>query len=192
MNDENERDEFIGLLYEQYYSDLILYCRRCFREAGVDDVSGYADEAVQEVFMKASRLYRRLMRHPNIVGWLYKACFNQIRNGKNKFYRSAKHRDVETRDKDDGEGQRMDNECFVDPYDLIQKYEDDEEYRDVKDRIYKALIDSQRVTFSKYYLEGKKIREIHEETGISEGTIKSHLNRIRERLRTLGFDKNIF
>lgn len=188
MSIGNERDEFIGQLYEAYHDDLILFCRRHYHQAGVDDATGCAEETVQEVFMSAAKLYEKLMSHPNIAGWLYKTCIHKINNERKKFYRRGKRHGHAGGERNDAEAERRETINFADPHDLIQKYEDDEAYQDIKDRMYEALMESQRAAFTEYYIHGKKIKEIHEAAKVAEGTIKSQLKRIRDRLRKMGFD----
>jgi len=41
----------------------------------------------------------------------------------------------------------------------------------------------QRICFFLYYVEGWELRDIQEVVGLREGTVKSHLNRARQKIR---------
>lgn len=182
-----DQDRFIEDLYKEYFNDLLLFCRRMYVEANVADPAGEAENCVHEVFMKAYKEHEKLIKHPDIERWLFKACVYEINNVKNKYWRRDKRHEHDlTVYQDEKHSEKPD---FADPLDSIKKFEEDESFQDVKDRLYQALMNNQRTTFDEFYVKGESIKQINEKFGIPIGTIKSTLMRIRNRLKAMGIDK---
>ena len=68
-------------LYLDYYPSLILYARRILKEE-----EGWAEDLVQDVFIRTWEANREIREAENIVTYLYQAvkyrCLNELRNRK--------------------------------------------------------------------------------------------------------------
>lgn len=137
-------------LYLDYYPSLILYARRILKEE-----EGWAEDLVQDVFIRTWKANRELREVESIVTYLYQAvkyrCLNELRNRK-------RHRLIE--------------EHIERPEDtdVEMLYFEQEVVRRVNE-VVSQLAPKCREIFVKH-IDGLSQREIAEQMGISEETVK--------------------
>lgn len=137
-------------LYLDYYPSLILYARRILKEE-----EGWAEDLVQDVFIRTWEANREIREAENIVTYLYQAvkyrCLNELRNRK-------RHRLIE--DHIDRPGDTN--------FEML--YFEQEVVRRVNE-VVSRLAPKCREIFVKH-MDGLSQREIAEQMGISEETVK--------------------
>lgn len=170
---EMERNKFITMLYNDYFDRLVLFCHRVtgYRP----ELMPFAEECVQDVFHTAIKKYTKLVNHPDIEGWFFRSCINRMNNVLKTYY-GRKKRHAYSIDADNVK------ELF-DPNDSFQCFEEEQAYREVLERIYTLLLDSEKEIFDQYFLEKRNIDQISKRLGKSSGSIKSIIYRMRKRLR---------
>lgn len=174
MGEGRDRNDFLHALYEQYYDRLLLFCLRYLSQD--PDPEGFAEECVQEVFVRAHKSHRKLKSHQNIEGWLFRTALNFIGNERAKRHRRKRwHRhSIDAQDTP-----------LPHPADVIQQYLDREGYQAFVKEIYRVLSDKQILVFEEHYFNHLKIHEIAEKHSLPEGTVKSRLNRIRKLVQQI-------
>jgi RNA polymerase sigma-70 factor (ECF subfamily) len=135
----------------------------------------------QEVFIKVIRGINSFRGDCSLWTFLYRVTMNA-------FYDHSRRQKTQGRfyNMTDMEGDDPDDRGF-DIKDAVS-IEDDYEKKAVKESIKKAmnsLTDIQREVFMLKNLEGYKIREVAVMLKISEGTVKSHLNRAMEKVKNV-------
>lgn len=137
-------------LYLDFYPSLILFARRILKEE-----EGWAEDLVQDVFIRTWEANREIREAENIVTYLYQAvkyrCLNELRNQK-------RHRLIE-------DNINLPNETNVE-----MLYFEQEVVRRI-DEVISQLAPKCREIFTKH-LDGLSQREIAEQMGISEETVK--------------------
>ena len=135
-----------------------------------------AQEVTQDAFLKAYRQLRTLKDPNAFSGWLYvivaRECLDWLR--KNRIPMES----LDTTDP--GEVDKVSYSQYVAEK---QKSETDETRREVVKELLKKLPESERTVMTLHYLGEMTIKAVSEFLGVSENTVKSRLNRARNRLR---------
>lgn len=124
-----------------------------------------AADAVQEAFVQAHLRWRRLQRYDDPVGWVRRVAINKLRDDHRR--QGRKQRAVERLRRDVRE-ETLDWSDGADAATLLA-----------------GLPRQQRLAVALFYIEGLSVREVATSLGISDGAVKFHLNRGRERLRSV-------
>jgi RNA polymerase sigma-70 factor, ECF subfamily len=127
--------------------------------AGSNDA---AADAVQDAFVKAHLRWRKISQYDDPVGWIRRVAINKLRDEHRRAGRKA--RAVERLA---GEREQVANEPVIDEMNGL-----------IAD-----LPRQQRLCVALFYVEQLSVAEIGDTLGISEGAVKFHLHRGRERLR---------
>jgi RNA polymerase sigma-70 factor (ECF subfamily) len=136
----------------------------------------------QEAFVKVVQYIGSFRGDSSFWTFLYRITMNAFYDFKRK--EKVRGRVGNFTDQEDADGER-----HFEVKDLVN-IEEDFEKKDLKDKLQKALsglTEAQREVFVLKTTEGLKIREIAQLLKISEGTVKSHLNRATEKIKiTIG------
>ena len=135
-----------------------------------------AQEITQDAFLNA---YRKLgtLKNPNLfAGWLYVIASNLCLDWLRKNRLPMESLDVE----DTNEVDKVSYSQY-----MVEKRESeaDETRREVVKDLLKKLPESERTVMTLHYLGEMTIKTISEFLGVSQNTVKSRLNRARNRLR---------
>ena len=120
-----------------------------------------AADAVQEAFVKAHLHWGRMSRYDDPVGWIRRVAINRLRDDHRRQTRKARAE------------QRMSNER---PKSL-------EPAIDESAQMLAGLPRQQRLAMALFYVDGMSVAEVAAAMKLSEGAVKFHLHRGRERLR---------
>lgn len=123
-----------------------------------------AADAVQEAFVKAHLRWRRVGQYEDPVGWIRRVAINKVRD---EHRRSGRARQVV---------ERIGNA----PERHVAEPELDELHQ-----LLAGLPRQQRAAIALFYVEGLPVTDIAATLRISEGAVKFHLHKGRERLRSV-------
>lgn len=123
-----------------------------------------AADAVQSAFVKAHVRWRRVRHYDDPVAWIRRVAINELRDEARRSGR--KQRAIE----------RLGSQTPT---------SSPEPVLDEMSRLLAELPKQQKVAVALYYVEQLTVAEIAEALGLSEGAVKFHLHRGRERLRTV-------
>ena len=115
--------------------------------------------------------YDRLLEHPNVKGWLYKACAYRMNTRLKKERKAQSAR------------QPLDSAEFELSHDAVEAWVKREDDGDSARALLSRLKPGERQLLMDAYEEHKPLAVIARERGTSEGTIKVQLHRIRKKLR---------
>lgn len=135
----------------------------------------------QEAFVKVIRNIKRFRQESSFWTYLYRIVMNAFYDWTRK-EKTKKKSTTNFSDMTDDENKRS-----YEVKDMIN-IEEDFDRKMLEEKVKKGLddlTDIQRQVYVLKNLEGMKIREIADLIGISEGTVKSHLSRAMEKLRTI-------
>ncbi len=164
-------DTAFGILVDKYQKSVHAHaCRK------IQDFH-YAEEIVQDTFLKA---YKKLstLKDPNqFAGWLHviadRLCIDWIRKQKPAI-QSLENTHLEEIE-----------ESFYTQYISEQRViERTESSHELVNKLLKTLPNNEREVVTSYYLDEMSTKEISEFTGVSVNTITSRLQRARKRLQT--------
>jgi len=123
-----------------------------------------AADAVQEAFVKAHLRWRRIGHYDDPVGWIRRVAINKLRD---------EHRRA-------GRKERALDRLRAEPTTTMAEPELDE-----LGSLLAGLPKQQRAAIALFYVDGLPVAEIATALRISEGAVKFHLHKGRERLRTI-------
>ena len=124
-----------------------------------------AADAVQEAFVQAHLRWRRLQRYDDPIGWVRRVAINKLRDDHRR--QGRKHRAIE-RLRSATREESVDWSDGADAATLLA-----------------GLPRQQRLAMALFYIDGLGVSEVAHTLGISDGAVKFHLNRGRERLRAV-------
>lgn len=159
---------------------IIKYQKRVYNMAfGLTSDYNKAWDISQEVFIKVLRNIGSFRGDSSFWTYLYRITMNAFYDNGRKQKVQSRFRNMTDMESDDPDDRGFDiKDCI--------NIEEDYEKKSLKEKITEAmggLTDIQRQVFMLKNLEGYKIREIADMVGISEGTVKSHLNRAMEKVK---------
>jgi len=159
---------------------IIRYQKRVYNMAfGLTSDYNKAWDISQEVFIKVIRNIGSFRGDSSFWTYLYRITMNAFYDNGRKQKVQSRFRNMTDMESDDPDDRGFDIKDCV-------NIEEDYEKKSLKQNITDAmqgLTDIQRQVFMLKNLEGYKIREISGMVGISEGTVKSHLNRAMEKIK---------
>ncbi len=130
-----------------------------------------AEEAAQEIFLRAFRSLRRFNRDKPLLPWLYAIAVNHLR--------TAHRRMTGQRERTAGDSERLPAAPETDPQHIAVAEDDRRSVR----RAVAALPPSLREPVILYYFEELSVEAISSILGIGAENVKSRLFRARRRLR---------
>jgi RNA polymerase sigma-70 factor, ECF subfamily len=135
-------------------------------------------DSCQEAFIKAVKNIKNFREESSFWTYLYRISMNA-------FYDVKRKEKVRSRVRNFSELNDEENKRSFEVRDMLN-IEEDFDKKMAKERIKTALeslTDTQKEVFVLKNTEGLKIREISDMLKISEGTVKSHLNRAMEKIK---------
>lgn len=169
----DEKDLFLSELYAKYKDELAASYK-----SYVDYRSEYYDliyDIIQDTFLAATREYDKLKDHPNIGGWLFKACRFRL-NNEIKAYRRKKKRNVFLQE-------QIGMEMVDNTESIIDDWLSEESVKQCETKIFALLNDTEQRIYYEFFKMKKSIKQIADETHKSESAVKSVIARIRSKLR---------
>ena len=181
---QTERDNIIGETVKNYGGKLLSFIRPKVRNT--ED----AEDILQEVWYQFSNL-TNISEIVNVSAWLYTVSRNKITDS----YRKKKTENLEDFVYEDEDGSFSIKDI------LLLDDSENPELLAFREEVWKALFsaleelpEKQRIAFTEYEIEGKKLQEIADEQGENLKTIISRKNyavpHLRKRMKVLYKDLN--
>lgn len=162
------RDEFVGMLYERYFDVIFKYCLPKLRF----DESAAADCA-HAVFDEAAKKRDKLMKHPNVAGWLMVTAKHKVHKCWTKDLNSAVH------------SVPIDLMAAIpdsrDPYDAIELTDGDIAH--ITEAVLSGLSENEAEIYRLFFRDGVSYADIAEKLGISEKAVRARLARVKAKLK---------
>lgn len=162
------RDEFMRMLYEQYFDVIKKYC---LPKLSFDEDS--AEDCAHAVFDLAGERYEKLRTHPNVLGWLMLTAKHLVHK---KWRRNVK----ET-------ASRIPLELVIalpdqrDPFDEVELPQ--KEIERITGAVLSGLDEKEREYYTLYYVDNVPFRDIAARLGGSEAAARAKLSRITMKLK---------
>lgn len=172
---QDETNEFITKLYEEYYGKLRTYCLAYTGNKGL--YAGDIEECIQEVFIVAYQKYDSLREYEYLEGWLKKACSFRMQKiirarmkdfGPAIFSLDAPPYDVDAQQ--------------IDP---IEVHMTDLSKKELLRFIFQQINENEKHLILDYWLKGMPLQELARQHHTSIGAIKNKLFRIRKKIKTV-------
>jgi len=139
-----------------------------------------AEDLYQEVFLRVYKSIRNFRKDSNFYTWIYKIAVNVCVNYRKK--KKVNKIFVKVDDyKDDEENRPVEFEDNT--QELPSKKIEEEQLKTMIKQAVDSLPEKQRIVFYLRHYQEKKIKEIAEIIGCSEGTVKNYLFRASEKLK---------
>ena len=135
-----------------------------------------AQEITQDAFLTAYRKLSTLKNHNQFAGWLYVIAANLCRDW-------LKKRRLPMESLDIADTNEVDKVSYSQYVAEKQKADADEAQREIVKKLLQKLPESERTVMMLHYLGEMTIKAISEFLGVSQNTVKSRLNRARNRLK---------
>jgi len=138
-----------------------------------------AETLTQECFLKAHRNWENFRGESSAMTWLMRIAINlekdHWRNRRLQFWRHARSNSVDLDDASDWlpSGERSAEQRLLAREKVQQVWE-----------VVAKMSGRQRTVFLLRYVEDLELAEIAQSTGLSEGTVKAHLSRALNKVRT--------
>ena len=161
----------IELLVEQYGDNLYRYCR------SITYTLEDAEDLYQQTFLKAFELHKKISIQKNPKAYLMSVATNIWRNHKSMY---ARHERIAPTISSDAEGVQI--EDIRSEHDILEQIVRKEEISQLK-KCVDCLPDKQKQVILLFYAGDLSLEDIAKALKIPKGTVKSRLNKARERLR---------
>ncbi len=164
-------DAAFGTLVEKYQESIHALAWRKIKDFH------YAEEIMQDTFLKAYKKLPTLKNHNQFAGWLHvianRLCFDWIRKQKPPMQSLENTPPEEIA------------EYSFTHYMLERQATERNEYcQELVQKLLEKLPENERTTITLYYLDEMSTKEIGEFMGVSVNTVTSRLQRARKRLQT--------
>ena len=161
----------IELLVEQYGDNLYRYCR------SITYTLEDAEDLYQQTFLKALELHKKISIKKNPKAYLMSVATNIWRNHKSMY---ARHERIAPTISSDEDGVQI--EDIRSEHDILEQIVKKEEISRLK-KCVDCLPDKQKQVILLFYAGDLSLEDIANALKIPKGTVKSRLNKARERLR---------
>lgn len=162
------RDEFMRMLYEQYFDVIKKYC---LPKLSFDEDS--ALDCAHAVFDLAEKQYEKLKDHPNVPGWLMTTAKHLVHKRWRKNVKEATSRiPLELA------AALPDNS---DPFDAVELPQS--EIERITGAVLSGLDEKEREYYTLCYVENASFAEIARRLGVSEAAARAKLARITMKLK---------
>lgn len=170
------RNKLLEHLYDQYYDSVFRLCLSIVSYN--QQYSPLIEDCIQDAFVKALTHYEEFKDYANPMGWVALTTTNRL---KNELRKVQKHNRVSfSLTPDELESLAF---SYEEEEHFINKIEASEQIA----RLYDMLTERERVVFKEYFVEGKRLREVVDDTGLSMDAVRSGVSRIRKRARSKKF-----
>ena len=143
----------------------------------------YAEEVMQDTFLKA---YKKLptLKNPNqFAGWLHvianRLCIDWLRKHKRQQEQKLVMQSLE-----DTRAEEIEKSSYTQHVSEQRMMERTESYHELVERLLEKLPENERAVVTLFYLDEMSTKEIGKFMGVSVNTITSRLQRARKRLQT--------
>lgn len=171
---QDERNKLIEDLYIQHYNSVFHLCASII---GYDhQFYPLVEDCVQEAFVKALIHYKEFSNYRNPMGWIALAATNRIKSELRKESNHRKFFSSSTHDLD--KNTNVSDECI--DHALNQEFVVEQ-----LTKIYQQLTEHEKKIFYAYFIDEKRMKEIIADTGYSMNSVRSAINRIRGRARSI-------
>lgn len=160
----------IELLVEQYGDNLYRYCR------SITYTLEDAEDLYQQTFLKAFELHKKISVNKNPKAYLMSVATNIWRNHKSTY---ARHERIAPTISSDEEGVQI--EDIRSDHDILEQIVKKEEISRLK-KCVDCLPDKQKQVILLFYAGELSLEDIANALKIPKGTVKSRLNKAKERL----------
>lgn len=171
------KNQFIEELYGRYSEDLHRYCAMQFHFSPA--YMPIVDDIVQEVFIKAHRHWKELMKHSNKMGWLCVTCRNMCR--------STVRRDLRRTELTGATISLEHCNDYAQRFDDIMRWVEQQEDREVLDALKQTLTGSEARVYKAYYEEGLSDHEVADALETTQVAVRGVLQRIRNKAKKHDF-----
>lgn len=178
---ETEKNEFIAMLFSEYYTALRKDCIRYIRHD--PKFLTLVDDCIQETFIKAYRNYDTLKTHPNIAGWLSIASRNYLMSELRKHKYQNEYL-VGLMDAAEFSGTDQGMYAF-------ERWISKNEMQDMIDRVFDILSPQEKNIFQDHFINNRTAMETAELNDLTKGAVEAGVRRIRKKIRKL-FGRIIF
>lgn len=159
--------------FDEIYIESQKYTRFVIRSVIKDD--DLVEDVMQTVYMSVYQNIGSLKEPKKFRGWLKAIAYNSAVNAAKKESRYILIDNYS--DEEDSDTSYFDNIESEDTVYLPEKAMEDSQFKTLIQGFLDELPYQQKIALESYYFEGKKNKEIAEELGISENTIKSSIRR---------------
>ena len=170
-------DAAFGILVEKYQKSIHALAWR-----KINDFH-YAEEIMQDTFLKA---YKKLptLKNPNqFAGWLHvtanRLCIDWLRKQQRKQAQKLVMQSLE-----DTRPEEIEESSYTHHISEQRMTESTERYHELVQKLLEKLPENERAVVTLYYLDEMSTKEIGKFMGVSVNTITSRLQRARKRLQT--------
>ena len=143
----------------------------------------YAEEIMQDTFLKAYKKLPTLKNHNQFAGWLHvtanRLCIDWIRKQKRRQEQKLVMQSLE-----DTRPEEIEESSYTHHISEQRMTESTERYHELVNRLLEKLPENERAVVTLYYLDEMSTKEISKFMGVSVNTITSRLQRARKRLQT--------
>lgn len=173
---QKERNEVLEQLYTEHYHSVFRLCASIVRYD--PQLYPLIEDCVQEAFLKAIKHYDAFRNYKNPMGWISIAATNRLKSELRK--ETNRRKTVFPLAFDECESAAFSHnnvEEMLAKEDTIQKLSN----------IYQMLTEREKIIFNEYFIKGKRMQEVIETTGFSHNSIRSAINRIRKRAKSIKY-----
>jgi len=175
MMDTGSRNELLTSLYEKHYDYLI---KMACRYVGYDQsYFSFIEDCEQDVFVEATESYSKLKNHPNLLGWLIKACQFRLLHEREKRVRRRTTTVFST--------DILDNLSVSEGIDIIRQWNDREDARANLDAIFIVLTEKERHVYEDYFIGGMSEAKVAHKQNVEVSAVKATIRRIRHKSKSL-------
>lgn len=174
---KNKRNKVLEQLYAEHYDSVFRLCASIVR----NDPKRYPliEDCVQDAFIKAINHYDEFKDYKNPIGWICVAATNLLKSELRK--EANRQKTVLPLSFEECENTVFSHhnhvEDMLDREDTIQKISS----------IYEMLTKHEKAIFEEYFINGKQMQKVAEDTGFSLNSVRSAVNRIRKRARSIKY-----
>lgn len=161
----------VELLVEQYGDNIYRYCR------SITYTLEDAEDLYQQTFLKAFELHKRISLNMNPKAWLMSVANNIWRNHKSSYARRER---IAPTISSEEEGVQI--EDIRSEHDVLEQMVKEEEISRLKECV-NRLPDKHRQVILLFYAGELSLEDIANTLKIPKGTVKSRLNKAREKLK---------
>ena len=169
-----DAESFFENLYREYYDAIAKYCIAMLE----GDVSE-GELCAHEVFDQALADVKKLINHPNVVGWLKKTAMHRVRrNIRDRKKRAA--REIHITDVTE---KYLEAEVVLDDYDTA--FYSDKSVQEMKEAVLAKLNSDETALYEYRFVQGLTFKEIAPLIGLSESATRMRTVRLEQYLRGL-------
>lgn len=170
---QNERNKLLEQLYKEHYDSVFRLCASITRNDR--RLHPLIEDCVQEAFIKAIIHYDEFKDYNNPVGWICVVAINRLKSELRKESNRQKTVFLLPLRECESTAFSHDNvEQMIRQEAILQKLLD----------IYNMLTEHEKLVFEEYFINGKKMQKVADDTGLSINSVRSAINRIRKRARS--------